>query len=110
MCVRGLLPALFASGVGFAVLAGPATCSTCGPVRADGWLYAERFATPISTAAISPAPDRVHGSVPALSLPDAIEELTDKGPPSPEIVAMIEAARLKRRFRRQASRWFLPRT
>ena len=83
---RGFLPALFAGGLGLAVLAGPVTCPTCDPVHADGRLDAERIAAPISTATISAAPDRVPGNAPAVSatnlragkLPDTIEELADK--------------------------------
>jgi hypothetical protein len=92
---RGFLPALFAGGLGLAVLAGPVTCPTCDPVHADGRLDAERIAAPISTATISAAPDRVPGSAPAVSattlragkLPDTIEVLADKGPPGAEIAA-----------------------
>jgi hypothetical protein len=98
MRVRGFIPALFAAGLGLAVLAGPVTCPTCNSVHADGRLNAERIAAaPISTAAISAAPDRVPGSAPAISaaettlragkLPGTIEELTDKGPPATEIAA-----------------------
>ena len=97
---RGFLPALFAGGLGLAVLAGPVTCPTCDPVHADGRLDAERIAAPISTATISAAPDRVPGSAPAMSaaettlragkLPDTIEELGDKGPPGAEIAATVE--------------------
>ena len=98
---RGFLPALFAGGLGLAVLAGPVTCPTCNPVHADGQLDAERVAAaPISTAAISAAPDRVPSSAPAISaaettlragkLPDTIEELGDKGPPGAEIAATVE--------------------
>lgn len=76
MC--GLITALFAGGLGLALLAG----------RPD----AERIAAPISTATISAAPDRVPDSPPAVSaaentlrarkeLPDTIEDLTDKGRP-----------------------------
>jgi hypothetical protein len=92
---RGFLPALFAGGLGLAVLAGPVTCPTCDPVHADGRLDAERIAASISTATTSAAPDRVPGSAPAVSattlrawkLPDTIEELADKGPPGAEIAA-----------------------
>ena len=92
---RGFLPALFAGGLGLAVLAGPVTCPTCDPVHADGRLDAELIAAPISTATISAAPDRVPGSAPPVSattlragkLPDTIEELADKGPLGAEIAA-----------------------
>ena len=77
------------------------TCPTCNPVHADGQLDAERIAAPVSTAAISPAPDRVLDSAPAAAadettadvgkLPDTIQELTDKGPPQVEIAATVES-------------------
>ena len=98
---RGFIPALFAAGLGLAVLAGPVTCPTCNSVHADGQLDAERIAAaPISTAAISAAPDRVPGGAPAISaaettlragkLPGTIEELADKGPLGTQIAATVE--------------------
>ena len=43
MRMRGFLTALFAGGLGLAVLAGPATCPTCDPAHADGQLDAKRI-------------------------------------------------------------------
>ena len=87
----------FAGGLDLAILAGPVKCHTCDPVHADGQLDAERVAAPISMAAISPAPDRVHDSGLAVSaaettlharrLPDTIEELT-QGKPGTEVVTV----------------------
>ena len=97
MPLRGSLTALFAGAFSLAVLTGPVTCPTCNSVPADGQLDAERIAAPVSTAAISPAPDRMLGSTPAAAadeatadagkLPDTTQEPTDKGPPQVEIAA-----------------------
>jgi hypothetical protein len=86
---RGFLPALFAGGLGLAVLAGPVTCATCDLA---GQLNAERIAAPISTAAISPAPDRAAAEMTlgAGKLPDTIEELADKGPLGTKFAATVE--------------------
>jgi hypothetical protein len=144
---RGFFTALFAGGLGLAILAGRVTCPTCDPVHAGGQLDAEqRISSPLSyagdlpaaleaaplaqadppvagdraeppaisalalakpgdntattsttTAAISPAPDRVPGSVPAPAaaetttdagkLPATIEQLPNKGPPQADIAA-----------------------
>ena len=43
MRMRGFLTALFAGGLGLAVLAGPATCPTCDPAHADAQLDAKRI-------------------------------------------------------------------
>jgi hypothetical protein len=98
MPVRWPLTALFAGGaLSLAVLAGPLTCPTCNPVHADGQLNVERIAAPISTAAISLAPDHTLDRAPAAvadeatagtgKLPDTTQELTDRGPPQVEIAA-----------------------
>jgi len=99
--VRGSIAALFAGAFSLAVLAGPVTCPTCTPVHADSQLDPERAAAPVSTAAISPASDRMLDSAPAAAadkatadvgkLPDTTQELTDKGPPQVEIAATVES-------------------
>ncbi len=43
MRVRGFLTAVFAGGLGLAVLAGPATCPACDPAQTDGRLDAKRI-------------------------------------------------------------------
>ena len=75
---------------------GPVTCPTCDPAHADGQLDAEPIAAPISTAPISPAPDRVPDRAPPVSAAEttlrAGEELTDKEPPRTEIaVSTVES-------------------
>ena len=95
--VRGSIAALFAGALSLAVLAGPVTCPTCAPVHADSQLDPVRVAAPVSTAAISPAPDRMLDSAPAAAaekatadvgkLPDTTKEPTDKGPPQVDIAA-----------------------
>ena len=99
--VRGSLAALFAGALSLAVLAGSVTCPTCNSVYADGQLDAERIAAAVSTAAISPAPDRMLDSTPAAAadeatgdagkLADTTPELNDKGPPQVEIAATVES-------------------
>jgi hypothetical protein len=86
--VRGSLAALFAGALSLAVLAAPVTCPTCNSVHADGQLDAERIAAPVSTAAISPAHDRIDRAPAATAdKADTTQELTDKGPPHVEIAA-----------------------
>ena len=97
--VRGSLAALFAGALSLAVLAGSVTCPTCNSVYADGQLDAERIAAAVSTAAISPPPDRMLDSTPAAAadeatadagkLADTTHELTDKRPPQVEIAATV---------------------
>jgi hypothetical protein len=150
MRMRGFLTALFAGGLGLAVLAGPATCPSCDPTRTDGRLDAKRIqsrlictpaavdvaagetpppeqtgatmqadrgepppltelalvepestASPISTSALSPAPDRLPENPPAATepaasaepepraakLPETIEQLPDQGAPETEVAA-----------------------
>jgi hypothetical protein len=43
MRTRGFLTALFAGGLGLAVLAGPVTCPACDPVHSDGQIDAKRI-------------------------------------------------------------------
>jgi hypothetical protein len=150
MRMRGFLTAMFAGGLGLAVLAGPATCPSCDRAHTDGQLDAKRIlsrltytpgavdvaarempplgqteatvqadrgkpppltelalaesggtASPISTSALSPSPDRVPDAAPAATepaaaaepepraakLPEQIEELPDQGAPKTEIAA-----------------------
>jgi hypothetical protein len=150
MRMRGFLTAMFAGGLGLAVLAGPATCPSCDPAHTDGQLDAKRIlsrltytpaavnvaaretpplgqteaavqadrgapppltelalaeptetASPISTSALSPAPDRVPVTAPAATepavaaepephtakLPEKIEQLPDQGAPETEVAA-----------------------
>ena len=99
--MRGSLAALFAGAFSLAVLAGPVTCPACAPVHAGGRLDAERIAAAVSTAAVSPAPDRMldrtlaaaadKATASAGKLPDTTRELTDKGPPQVEIAATVES-------------------
>jgi hypothetical protein len=142
MRMRGFLTALFAGGLGLAVLAGPVTCPACDPAHPHAQLDAKRIqsrlsftlgdpadagaretaslaqtdtavdpalsapaaaeptdsASQISTAAISPSPERVPDSAPVAAaaeesaphpamLPDTLEQLSDQGPPTTEIAA-----------------------
>ena len=120
MPVRGSLAALFAGALSLAVLAGPVTCPTCDPVHADGQLDAERIAAAVSTAAISPAPDRMLDSTPAAAadkatadagkLPDTTQEPTDKGPPQVEMPPPPWRASPSRRCRPWRTRRLFPKT
>ena len=55
MRMRGFLTALFAGGLGLAVLAGPATCPTCDPAHADGQLDAKRILSRLTTRPATPS-------------------------------------------------------
>ena len=48
--MRGFLIALFAGGLGLAVLAGPAPCPTCDPAHGDGQRDAKRVLSRLTYA------------------------------------------------------------
>ena len=85
MRMRGFLTALFAGGLGLAVLAGPATCPTCDPAHADGQLDAKRILSRLTYTpgeavelAAREAPPLDRADVPAVAergTPPALSEL-----------------------------------
>jgi hypothetical protein len=85
MRMRGFLAALFAGGLGLAVLAGPATCPTCDSANADGQLDARRILSRLTympgeavELAAREAPPLDRAEVPAVAergTPPALSEL-----------------------------------
>ena len=108
MRMRGFLTALFAGGLGLAVLAGPATCPTCDPAHADAQLDAKRIlsrldytpsdaievasreAPPLARSDVPPVAER--GTPPALSELALVEPQDTGSSNAPISTAAIDPA------------------
>ncbi len=108
MRMRGFLTALFAGGLGLAVLAGPATCPTCDPAQAGGQLDAKRIlsrltytpgeavelaareAPPLARSDVPPVAER--GTPPALSELALLEPQDTASSNAPISTAAIDPA------------------
>lgn len=89
MRMRGFLTALFAGGLGLAVLAGPATCPTCDPAHAGGQLDAKRILSRL-TYTPGDAVELAAREAPPLDRPD-VPAVADHGtPPALSELALVE--------------------
>jgi hypothetical protein len=89
MRMRGFLTALFAGGLGLAVLAGPATCPTCDPGHADGQLDAKRILSRL-TYTPGEAVELAAREAPPLDRPD-VPAVAERGmPPALSELALVE--------------------
>jgi len=89
MRMRGFLTALFAGGLGLAVLAGPATCPTCDPAHGDGQLDAKRILSRL-TYAPGEAVELAEREAPPPDRPDAPAVAERGTPPALSELAPVE--------------------
>jgi hypothetical protein len=88
MRMRGFLTALFAGGLGLAVLAGPATCPSCDPARSDGQLDAKRI---LSRLTYTPsAVDVAPRETPPLEQTEGTVQAERGEPPALTELALVE--------------------
>ena len=87
MRMRGFLTALFAGGLGLAVLAGPATCPSCDPAQTDGRLDAKRIQSRLTYTPV--AVDVAAGEAPTLGQTEDTVR-ADRGQPPLTELALIE--------------------
>ncbi len=77
--MRGFLTALFAGGLGLAVLAGPVSCPSCEPAQADGQLDAERIRSRLSYT--SDLPGKIAGRETAPAQQSEAPAVADRSQP-----------------------------
>jgi len=85
MRVRGFLTAVFAGGLGLAVLAGPVTCPTCDPLPANAQRDVQRIVARLNYA--TAADESIANEAPAKPAVDTVK--AESGVPPAE-VAMVE--------------------
>lgn len=87
--MRGFLMALFAGGLGLAVLAGPATCPSCDPAYSDGQLDAKRI---LSRLTYTPgAVDVAARETPPLEQTEGTVQAERGEPPALTELALVES-------------------